>query len=362
MKILQVYRDLFPDPPGGIERHVHQLAHHLGDDFSVDVLISARSLRSSVALEDGVRVIRAAEFGRPGGVPLCPSFLRSMSEGYDVVHIHSPNPTAELANLVVGRRTVSMATYHADIDRGARLMPVYARLLVASLSRCKVVLATSERLVESSPILSRLRTRGIRIEIVPLGVDTEEFSPSSQPGEGQRLRVLALGRLRYYKGFDVLIEAMSGLEADLWIAGDGPERDRLESLARANLPSTHRFLGDVPEHELAAVYRSATLFCLPSLSHAEAFGTATLEAMACGLPVITTEVGTGTSVLNRAGVTGLIVPPGDPAALRSALSGLLLDREARSAMGEAARARALTFSRAVMVERIASLYDEIGSS
>jgi rhamnosyl/mannosyltransferase len=112
-----------------------------------------------------------------------------------------------------------------------------------------------------------------------------------------------------------------------------------------------------PDEELPDFYRAADVFCLPSTSSAEAFGISTLEAMACGLPVITTELGTGTSVVNVHERTGLVVPPRDVSNLTAAILRLLQDAELRTVFGRNARERAVAeYDVAAMFKRMATVY------
>jgi rhamnosyl/mannosyltransferase len=220
------------------------------------------------------------------------------------------------------------------------------------------VLATSDRYLASSPYLARVRDRTV---VVPLGVDPDRFRPGARKPAGPPT-VLFVGQMRHYKGVDDLLAAMRAVPAParLRLAGDGPMRARWEALGRSlGLGERVEFLGQVPDEALPALYRSADVLVLPSTSRAEAFGMVLLEAMASGLPCVTTEVGSGTSYVVQDGVTGLVVPPRDPAALASALACLAADPAERARMGAAGRARVLAeFPEARMVERVEAVYRE----
>jgi rhamnosyl/mannosyltransferase len=121
------------------------------------------------------------------------------------------------------------------------------------------------------------------------------------------------------------------------------------------------FAGRVTDDALVAHYHAADVVCLPSVTIAEAFGMVLLEAMACGKPLVTTTLPTGVSAINRDGDTGLAVPPGNAGALREALTALLGDPARREALGRAARAvLEREYTAAVMAERFAALYGEVG--
>lgn len=146
---------------------------------------------------------------------------------------------------------------------------------------------------------------------------------------------LFVGRLSAEKGVDVLLEAWRGARGRLELIGEGPERAALERLAEAS-PGA-RLRGALPYAETLAAIQAAGVVVLPHRWE-EPFGMVVIEAMACGRPVIASELG-GPAELIRSGVDGLLVPPGDPGALREALEGLLADPARLAAMGAAARAR-----------------------
>lgn len=151
--------------------------------------------------------------------------------------------------------------------------------------------------------------------------------------------VLFVGRLAPMKGVDTLIRAMAGLDAPLTIVGDGPERDRLESLAE-NLGADVTFVGRVPPEKVDDYYREAGVFCLPSTGE-EGLPNAVLEAMSWGLPPVTTDSG-GLPSLVGDGDRGLVVPRGDSEALRDRLTTLLADPDRRAALGRNAREYVVT--------------------
>jgi rhamnosyl/mannosyltransferase len=174
--------------------------------------------------------------------------------------------------------------------------------------------------------------------------------------------ILFVGRLRYYKGLDTLLVALSQVpDARLTVVGDGPMRAAWETLSHAlNLAARVDFVGEIDDADLPDCYRRADLFVLPANARAEAFGTVLLEAMASGLPCVTTEVGTGTSWIVQDGVTGLVVPPSDPPALAGAITLLLQDSVRRESMGRAGRGRVVqSFSVEKMIRQVEELYEEL---
>ena len=365
MRVLQVYRDYFTQVPGGIERHIHDLAHGLKDQIDVDVLVSSAHRHAKTWNDNGVQIHVAAEILRVQGVPFSPTLSRYIRKGhFDLVHLHSPYPTGEFALAASRSAAVRIATYHADLDRGSRLFPIYRRLLIRLYRSCRYVVASSDALVEGSQVLSALRRADPDVvRVIPMGVDLRRFHPGPTDASAALRKqfggpiVLFLGRLRYYKGLPTLIDAMRDIDAKLFIVGGGPMRDPVVAAASKRLGSRFIHARHASEEELPDLYRSADLFCLPSTSHAETFGLAAVEAMASGLPVITTDVGTGTSTINVDGETGFVVPPDDVEALTAAIRKLLSDQQLLTKMGVAARKRVEKhYDRNVMLTRVLELY------
>jgi rhamnosyl/mannosyltransferase len=176
---------------------------------------------------------------------------------------------------------------------------------------------------------------------------------------GRPPRVLFVGRLVYYKGLRVLIDAMSRCPGTLFIVGDGPlENDLRRQVAALGLDARVRFFGRVLDRDLPAFYHASDMFVLPSVAKTEAYGLVQVEAMAAGLPVVSTNLPTGVPWVNQDGVTGLVVPPDDPVALGGALRQLSEAAALRRTLGENGRRRAeALFSREQMVETFKRLVE-----
>jgi glycosyltransferase involved in cell wall biosynthesis len=343
VRVVHVYKDVFPPVAGGIEKHIDGLRQSMPDVTS-HVLVCARARRtSSVRVGTGIEV-RVAEAGRRIlSVPVAPSFplwLRRLEA--DLVHVHMPYPLGEAAALIAARDRPLVVTYHADIVRQARLMPLYRPLAGACMDRAAALLVVSHGLLRTSPLLA---PRAGRARVVPHAVDVERLRPDAVPAERRdavRRRygtplVLAVGRLVYYKGHEDLLSAARGLEASVVIVGGGPLERRLRGLA-AGLPNVH-LAGALPDDAVREHLAAADCFVMASTSRAESFGLATLEAQAMGVPAVVTDVGTGTIEAIEPGETGLVVPPGSPGELRAAIARVLADPERAASMGRAARER-----------------------
>ena len=163
--------------------------------------------------------------------------------------------------------------------------------------------------IERSPSSPRTATASTSS---PLGVDTERLRPDPNAPDPlpsvPHPRVLFVGRLRHYKGLAVIAAALARLErAQLLVVGDGPERTALEEALRASgCRDRAHLLGEVDDERLLALYQTSDAAVLASTSNAEAFGLSVAEAQSCGVPAVTTEVGTGTAQTIADGVSGRI--------------------------------------------------------
>jgi glycosyltransferase involved in cell wall biosynthesis len=340
------------------------------------VLVTSLDRRTHVEQpQPGLTIVKAARALHLASTPLSPAMLRWAGQlRPDVVHLHFPYPPGDLAYLAMSNRPPLVLTYHSDIVRQQTLLRAYRPLLSWTLRRAARIIATSPNYIASSPWLSRHAAKCV---VFPSGVDIARFT-QVDPAKVAALRasivpqnngsrpasqglILFVGRLRYYKGLHVLLNAMPDVPGRLLIAGTGPERDRLQAQAELlGVADRVTFLGDVSDDDLPALYHAADVFVLPAHLRAEALGLSQIEAQASGVPCVSTELGTGTSYANQHGETGLVVPPNDAVALAAALNRLLADAELRQRMGAAAQRRAAAlFSKERMVDGIEAVYRSV---
>jgi glycosyltransferase involved in cell wall biosynthesis len=368
VKVVHLFKDYFPPTTGGIEQHMALLCGGLARAADVTVLVPSRSMQRREEVVGGVHVIRTPELGRFFAAPICPRMpgeLRYLDP--DIVHHHFPNPMGDLAYLLGGRKAALVVTYHADVIRQKRLLPLYRPLMNRLFARAQRVIVSAPENVTASSFLKRWKDR---VSVIPYGIDLKAFElKDGEADEAARRRavfgkpvVLFVGVLRPYKGLDVLMEAVSRVPGiHLVLVGRGPERLRLASQsARLGLTNRVTFLGQVPDSERRILLHACDVFVLPSIDNREAFGIAQVEAMACGRPVIATDLPTGVRSVNPHGLTGLLVPPGDADALAAAIARLLSDERLRRTLGAAARQRAqLEFSAERMIRRTMQVYEEV---
>lgn len=199
-----------------------------------------------------------------------------------------------------------------------------------------------------------------KLELSPLGVDSARFQNERPAGSGSVTRILCVGRLVPAKGQAVLLAAIrllvdKGRRVELLLAGDGPDRLRLEALATEyGVHSQCEFSGSVNPDRVQALYARADVFVLPSF--AEGIPVVLMEAMAMGIPCVSTTVN-GISELIESGKQGLLVPPSDAEALCAAIERLIDDGALRASIREAARARVMShYELSTNVRRLSEIF------
>ena len=282
-------------------------------------------------LTEGVAVSQAAE-----------------AAGVDHLHAHFANePTfvTLLAHTITG----------IPFSYTAHAKDIYAKgpapeILEHQVDRASFVVTVTEDNVRA--LKQRLGlTLGNKVLRLYNGVDLGSIQPNGYGTGSREPRIVCVARLVEKKGVDNLLESLAslntrGIGASCSIVGDGPERARLESMASAlGIDKSVEFFGTTPHEEVIEEMRHADLVVLPARvarnGDKDALPTVLLEAMACGVPVVSTTVG-GIPEIVQHGRTGLLVTPDSSWALTSALADLLSDLERRREMGHAARHRAET--------------------
>ena len=357
----------YPPVPGGMERVLQTLCQGeraRGVDSRALVVSTARQTVQEAV--DGVPVTRAGLLVRVGSVSVSAALIPLLrADDGELLVLHEPNPMALLAYAIARPRHRLIVWYHSEVIRPRwRYLAFYHPFVSFALGRAARIVVSSPALLEHAAALAPYRGRTV---VVPFGLP-EPVEPAApdfrQPLDNLRTGrpfVLFVGRLVPYKGVDVLLRAMRGLEASAVIVGDGPLREDLQREADAlGIADSISFRGTLSEEALAELYRTCDVLVLPSTTAAEAFGLVQVEAMARGKPVVSTRVPSGVPWVNQDGVTGFTVPPGDVDALRSALARLLRDEHLRTQMGEAGRRRFREwFTHAAMVERTTELYGDV---
>jgi len=367
MRILHIYKDYYP-VLGGIENHVRLVAEgQAAAGHDVTVLTTNAGWHTSEEDMGGVHVVKCSRLATVASTPLSltlPLYLRRLCP--DVTHLHFPYPVGEVAQYMFGRGRRTVLTYHSDVVRQQHILRLYRPVMTWVLEAVDAIIVTSPNYLASSRVLGAYSDK---CRIVPLAVERDRFL-TIDSGAARAVRgrfgepiILSVGVLRYYKGLEYLIRAMRRVPGHLVVVGDGPmlSKWRDEALTLGVSDRVH-FAGRVSDDDLPFYYGAADLFVLPSSARSEAFGLVLLEAMSSGLPVISTELGTGTSFVNHHGESGLVVPPRDSDALSEAILRLLNDETYRATLGEGARKRSAQFTVEAMLCGVDSVYEEVLSA
>ncbi len=342
MRVLQLGK--FYDPfVGGMETVVKELCESLAGEVQFQVLVANTRFRTEHEHRK-VPITRVASLGKLFSCSMAPTYpVWARKFDPDLIHVHIPNPLAELSVLTGDREIPVVTQFHSDVVRQRSLLKLYAPFLDAFYRRANCIVVPTPRHIEISRFVSKYRDK---CRVVPFGIPLSRFElDEAGRNKVDKLRegmpsVLCVGRLVSYKGVEFLIQALRNVKARLWIAGTGPLEDSLKNLAKAEgISDRVEFLGRVSDRDLVTYYHACDVFVLPSITNAEMFGVVQLEAMACRKPVISTNLPTGVSWVNQHGKTGCVVPAASAEALADAIKHLLGNPGLRREMGEAGRAR-----------------------
>jgi glycosyltransferase involved in cell wall biosynthesis len=263
---------------------------------------------------------------------------RHLADGaYDIVNTHSSTDSwlAAIAAKLLARAPAIVRTRHisAPVPRNAATRWLYRQ--------AAHTVTTGEKLRRQ--VVEETGIDAASVTSIPTGIDLARFRPGDRDTARaslglprERFIVGIVATLRSWKGHAHLLEAIAAMPRDavlLAIVGDGPQRQALEAKAKAlGIAAGVRFAGN--QRDVAPWLQGFDLFCLPSYAN-EGVPQALAQAMACGLAVISTPVGSIEELVDD-GRTGLLVPPSDPAALRGAIEALMHDPAKRASLGDAA--------------------------
>lgn len=367
MRILHVYKTYYPDTTGGIELVLMQLTRGLAA-LGVESRLLVLSPQACPEVLDlpYVKVYRYPITAQLASNPMSWAAWRKFGDHLrwaDIVHYQFPWPFADLLHLCKARHKPSVVTYQSDVVRQKRLMTLYRPLQDRFLATVSRVVATSPVYLESSPVLSGLAHRPA---MIPNGLD-ESCCPKPAPEKLDQWKSLLgtdfflfVGVLRYYKGLESLIDAAREVDSLIVIAGAGPESARLKKRAADAGLKNVLFLGHVSEEDKSALLELALAFVFPSHLRSEAFGMSLIEASMFAKPMISCEIGSGTSYINLHGTTGLVVPPESPCELAGAIREMSQDPSMARRMGAAARRRyEQLFTGTIMASAYKEIYQRL---
>jgi glycosyltransferase involved in cell wall biosynthesis len=367
MRVLHFYKTSFPDTNGGVEQVIHQLARG-GEKVGIqtDVLSLTAKSMSQTFEADGYTSHRARlnfQIASTGFSASAFSRFSQLAKKADVIHYHFPWPFMDLVHFATRIKKPTVVTYHSDIIRQKNLLKLYRPLMHRFLSDVDRIVVTSPNYLATSDVVECFSKK---TQVIPIGLDKASYPVvSSERLSYWRNRVggkffLFVGVLRYYKGLHILIEAAVATDYPIVIVGAGPIEHELKKQVERLGVRNIIFLGYLEDEDKVALFTLCYSVVFPSHLRSEAFGVSLLEGAMYRKPMISAEIGTGTTFININQETGLVVPPSNPTALREAM-GFLWNNPAMAAeMAERAEARyAQYFSADNMLNAYAKLYSEL---
>jgi rhamnosyl/mannosyltransferase len=363
MRVLHFYKTYYPDSVGGIEQVIRQLCVGTGRLGVTNQVLSVSRQKDLRPFEFEGHMVRRVPLNFEVASNACSlaaiGELSRLAAESDVVHYHFPWPFMDLAHFMARVKKPTLVTYHSDIVRQKHLLRLYQPLKHRFLHSVDTIVATSPNYMASSAVLDRYRDK---TRVITYGLDKTTY-PRPEPERLARWRAqvgprffLFVGVLRYYKGLHILLDAVAGTDYPVVIVGAGPIEQELKAHA-GRLGLKHvMFVGALDDLDKVALLELCYAVAFPSHLRSEAFGISLLEGAMFGKPMISSEIGTGTTYINIDQETGLVVPPSDANAFRAAMRTLWDDPGLAHAMGRRAQAR---YRELFTSEQMATSYTEL---
>lgn len=368
MKILQLGK-FYPPDVGGIEVVIEDFTESLNNrNIHCDVLCSNSKLKyQEDKLPCGANIFRCASFGKLASTSIAPQMifkLRKIINNYDVIHLHLPDPMANLALILSNyKNKIIILHWHSDIIKQKYLLKFYCPFQFKLLKIANAIITTSQKYIYES---SFLRPFINKCQCIPIGIDKKNLmkgniSKNIIPFPKNKKVIFSLGRFGKNKGFEYLIKSAKYLSDDyiVCIGGSGDEklkRKFLEIIKSNNLENKVLLLGKITRNDLKYYYTNCHIFVLPSIQ--ESYGIVLVEAMSFKKPIICTKLHpSGNDWINQDGKTGLVVKKADPKAIADAIYKIELNYDffAQNAYNRYFD----EFNQNKMIDRIINLYKKL---
>lgn len=369
MRILHFYKNILPFSNGGVEMVIDQIAcgtQSLGVKNDVLGITKNANTNYNPIKFHGYNIYTAKcdfELASNGFSFDSIQLFKRLAADADLIHFHFPWPFADLVHVLVKPKKPTVLTYHSDIIRQKILHQFYSPLKVRFLNSIDQIVTTSINYLNTSKQLEEFRHK---ISVIPIGLDECSYLETDPNLSlyfnklfGERF-FLFIGAFRYYKGLEYLLEAAKKTSARIVIVGSGSNKYKLWAMAQNSHLNNVFFLGTVSDYHKNSLLSACYGVIFPSNYRSEAFGVSLLEGAIFSKPLITCEIGTGTSFVNIHMKTGLVVPPSNAEALANAMTWLLKHSKEAKKMGQAARERyELEFTSAKMSQSYFDIYQNL---
>ncbi|CAD5107394.1 glycosyltransferase family 4 protein [Zestomonas carbonaria] len=370
MRVLHFFKTYLPETVGGIEQVIYQICQSgIAHGIESQVLTLSKDPEPSELMVADHRVHRARldlQLASTGFSYSVLGRLKALAAQADVINYHFPWPFMDVLHFAARIDKPTVVTYHSDIVRQKHLLKLYRPLMNRFLGSVDRIVAASPNYLETSEVLAHYRDK---TSVIPYGLDKATYPvPDTARLDHWRQRFgprffLFVGVMRYYKGLHILLEAARGTGYPVVIVGAGPLEQELRAQASSLGLGHIHFAGRLADEDKVALLQLCSAIVFPSHLRSEAFGISLLEGAMYGKPMISSEIGTGTSYINIHGETGLVVPPGNPEAFREAMRTLWDDPDLAMQMGVRAEQRYWQlFTAERMGQQTAALYRELLAS
>ncbi|GAA6213159.1 D-rhamnosyltransferase WbpZ [Hyphomicrobiales bacterium 4NK60-0047b] len=368
MKVLHVYKGYYPDLLGGVCEFIRQLTYgtqKLGVENSLLVLTHTKS-NFKTEIVDGLTIHWCPSTFEAASTPFSYKAIKrfkQLAEEVDIIHYHYPYPFADILDSFSGINKRKIVTYHTDIIKQKYLSTLYAPIRDMFFNKVDKIVATSPNYFKTSDVLQNYKSK---VEIITIGLFRELYSKTNKEklvdwaSQVEPKFFLFVGAMRYYKALPILIKAAKINNLPVLIVGGGREQKKYIELANKLNASNVKFLGVLTEEDKIALLKLCYAVVLPSHLRSEALGISLIEGAMLGKPLISCEIGTGTSFVNIDHQTGLVCPPKDPEALSKAMQELWDNPEVTKQMANGASERFKSvFSGEKMAQSYTKLYKEM---
>ncbi|MFC4892664.1 glycosyltransferase [Pseudofrancisella aestuarii] len=368
IKILHVYKTDITQTKGGIEAFIDNLCNAT-EDLGVENIVFSLANKTSYPnfITYGKYKIYHAKKNleiSSAAFSLSAFYIfRKLIKEVDIVHYIFPNPFGDVLHTLCNIKKPTIITYQSDIVKQKRLLKFYQPLMYRFLKSANKIVCTSPNYLKTSDTLLKFKEK---VEIIPIGIDIKTYPSISS----ERIRYwksklpekyfLFIGKLRYYKGLYTAIDAVYNTSIQLVICGNGfLEKELKEYAFQKSIKNVH-FINSFTEEDKVAILTLCYGFVFPSQLRSEAFGISLLEGAAFGKPLISCEIGTGTTYINLNDITGLVINPNSPELLKEAMLYLLNNPKKAEKFGENSKNRAKNlFSLELQAKSYINLYKEL---
>ena len=363
MRVLHVYKTYYPDTYGGIEQVIYQLCQGCARrGITADVFTFSPDKETELVSYEDHRVIYNKQLVEIASTPFSYNALsrfKAIKDNYDIINYHFPFPFMDMLHLTALPQAKTVVTYHSDIVKQKRLMKLYKPLQDRFLASVDCIVASSPNYVASSQVLQNYKDKTV---VIPFGLESHDVQHDPLKVAHWRKTVgenffLFVGAFRYYKGLHILLDAAERSRLPVVVVGGGPLEVEVRREAGRRGLNNVIFTGMLNDEDKNVLFHLCRGVVFPSHLRSEAFGITLLEGARFARPLISCELGTGTSFINQDKVNGCVIPPDDSRALADAMAELWNNDETASRYGENSRRRfEEMFTAEHMIDAYANLY------